>query len=230
MVRSNIPKILAYQYSLEAARNEEDELSWKTDSKLIDKLFLGFPWKSILSDYNKRANFYYGFSVSGHGDDLFAVIDAKVETSKASLTAPEFLLEVAVMPHKCSMEHHKLLLEVLDTTLEDATFKVWWEHDRRGPRKRKVKDKKKIIDEIKKLGNYAGEDDLKLEDVEVSISEALTYFGFAPHLDRKEVRNEFKAKYRKLQLKHHPDSETGNEENFLYLQKCRGVLGKWIKW
>jgi hypothetical protein len=225
-----IPKILAYQYLLEANRSDQDGLSWKTDPEKIDQLFLGFPWKSILSDYNKRAKFYYGFSISGHGDELFPVVDAKIETSKMSLTTPEFLLEIAIMPDKCSLEHRKLLLEVLEATIEDPNFKVWWEHDRRGPRKRKVKDKKKIFEEIKNMDSYKDGDDLKLEDVEVSVPEALAYFGFASHLDRNEVRKEFKTKYREFQLKHHPDSETGNEENFLYLQKCRKVLAKWIKW
>lgn len=225
-----IPKILAYQYQLVAIRNEDGELSWKTDPEKIDKLFLGFSWKSILSDYNKRSKFYYGFSLSGHGDEMFPVVDAKIETSKMSLTAPEFLLEIAVMPHKCSIEHRDALLSVLEMTIEDPGFKVWWEHDRRGPRKRKVKDKKNIIEEVKRLGCYTGEDDLKLEDVEITVPEALTYFGFATHLGRKEVRKEFKIKYRKLQLEHHPDSETGNEENFLHLQKCHKVLTKWIRW
>lgn len=226
---ATIPKILAYQYLLKASRSEDDILSWETSPELIDQLFIGFPWKTLLDDYNKRSKFYYGFSLSGHGDDLFAVIDAKIETTKPSLTAPEFLLEVAIMPHKCSSEHQEMLFKLLAATLEDAAFKVWWEHDRRGPRKRKVKDKKKIIEEIKKLGNYSGEDDLKLEDVEVSVPEALAYFGFPSHSGRKEVKKDFKLKCRKLQLEHHPDSDTGNEENFLYLQKCRSVLTKWIK-
>jgi len=224
-----IPKILAYQYQLEASR-DENELSWKTDVEKINHLFLGFPWKAILAGYHKRSKFYYGFSLSGHGDEIFPVVDAKIETSKMSLTAPEFLLEVAVMPHKCSAEHLSALLSVLEATIEDPGFKVWWEHDRRGPRKRKVKDKKKIIEEVKKMVSYAGEDDLKLEDVKITVPEALRYFGFVPHSDRKEVRKEFKVKYRKLQLEHHPDSETGNEENFLHLQKCHKVLAKWIRW
>lgn len=225
-----IPKILAYQYQLEATRSEEGVISWKTDPEMIDQLFLGYPWKSILADYHKRSRFYYGFSLSGHGDELFPVVDAKIEASKMSLSFPEFLLEVAVMPHKCSPEHLDALLRVLEATVEDPGFKVWWEHDRRGPRKRKVKDKKKILEEIKSMEKYAGEDDLKLEDVEVTIPEALKYFGFATHSDRKEVRKEFKLRHRKLQLEHHPDSQTGNEENFLHLQKCHKVLTKWIRW
>ncbi len=224
------PKILAYQYQLEATRNETGEVSWKTDPEKINQLFLDFPWKSILSDYNNRLKFYYGFSLSGHGDEMFPVVDAKIETSKLSLTSPEFLLEVAVMPHKCSTKHRDLLIQLLETTIEDADFKVWWEHDRRGPRKRKVKDKKKILDEIKSTSRYGGEDDLKLEDVEITVPEALVYFGFATHLNRKEVRKDFKIRHRKLQLEHHPDAETGSEENFLHLQKCHKVLTKWIRW
>jgi len=225
----NKVKILAYQYTLKATR-EKDKLVWETPTDLIDKLFLGFPWAAILDSYNNRCKFYYGFSVSGHGDEMFAVIDSKIELSKASLTTPEFLLEVAVCTDKCAPEHKSAVMELLEGTIQDPEFKVWWEHDRRGPRKRKPKDKEKILQEVKDLGDYDGVDDLKLEDVEVTIKEALEFFDYPSHIDRKEARKSYKIKYRKLQLEHHPDSETGNEEKFLYLQKCRKVLDKWIRW
>lgn len=222
-------KILAYQYCLKADRND-GELVWEAPSELIDKLFLGFPWVETLNSYNKRSKFYYGFSISGHGDETFAIIDAKIEACKPSINSPEFLLEIAVCPDRCSSEHRAALLELLQETTEDAEFKVWWEDDRRGPRKRKPKDKQKIIDEVIALGDYTGIDDLKLEDVEVSIKDALEFFDYPPHIDRKAARKSYKLKYRQLQLEHHPDSETGDEDKFLYLQKCRKVLDKWMRW
>jgi hypothetical protein len=226
----NLPKIVVYQYVLKAERTEEG-LVWKAGEDAISKLFLGFPWQEVLNSYHKRAKFYYGFSISGHGDELFPIIDAKVEVHKASLSNPEFLIEIASMPTKLTSEHRDRLYEVLDDEIliDENEFKLWWDDDPRGPRKRKLKDKKKLITQVKELVIYTDADDLKLEDAEVSIHEALAYFGFETNLPAKEVRKDFKTKYRQLQLQHHPDTDTGNEEAFLYLQKCHNILKKWIR-
>lgn len=228
---TNLPQIIVYQYVLKAERSSEGVLSWEIGEDKVDKLFLGFPWKELLESYNKRAKFYYGFSISGHGDELFPIIDAKVEVNKSSLNNPEFLIEVASMPSKLIDDHRSKLMDVIedDVLLDKQDFKLWWDHDPRGPRKRKLKDKKKLVEEVKAVPEYSGGDDLKMEDAEVSIHEALIFFGFDKHVRPKDIRTDFKSKYRELQLKHHPDSDTGNEESFLFLQKCHNILKKWIR-
>tara|TARA_B100000614_G_scaffold259560_1_gene284442 strand:- start:565 stop:1242 length:678 start_codon:yes stop_codon:yes gene_type:complete len=223
-----MPKIVVYQYLVSAER-KDDKLEWCEET--ISKLLLGFPWREAMNSYNKRAKFYFGFNISGHGDELFPIIDAKVELHRASLQNPQFLIEVATMPNKLTEEHRKALSHLLDDRqiIEDQEFKIWWDHDPRGPRKRKLKDKEKIILDIKAMPAYAENDDLKMEDAEVSIHEALQFFGYEAHASKKDVRDSFKSTYRGLQLKFHPDSETGNEESFLFLQKCHNLLKKWIR-
>jgi hypothetical protein len=222
-------KIVAYQYLLKTERAEDGTLNWELDKDKISKLFLGFPWEEVMRDYNKRAKFYYGFSISGNGSEIFPTIDAKVEMGKPSLKNPEFVIEVAAAPGKLAPEHRNLLFEVLDMMIEDDSFRIWWDHDPRGPRRRKLKDRKRLVEEVKNIEPYTNQDDLKSEDVKITIPEALEYFGFPTHLKKREVKKEFKTKYRQLQLQHHPDSETGSEEAFLLLQKCRNVIEKWIK-
>ena len=221
------PKIVVYQYPLRAERID-NELTWKNESS-IDKLFLGFPWKEPLNAYNKRGRFYWGFSISGHGEEVYPVIDAKVELSKPSMANPEFILEIAVIPEKLNKDQRQLFEELLDGHIHDKIFKVWWEDDLRGPRKRSAKVKKKLIATIKRLKNYDGEDDLKLEDVDVSLKEALEFFDYEYAAKSIEVRKTYRLAFKKLVLKHHPDAESGSESSFIYLEKCRSVLETWIK-
>jgi hypothetical protein len=219
---------IAYQMPLSAKRNEAGELEWATDVDKINKLILGFDWQAALSKYNKRNKFYWGFSISGcGGEDLLPIIDAKIEMTKASIDNPEFMLEMAVMPGKLEEEHYGLLIEAFDENMEDPQFKFWWDNDPRGPRKRNLKVKGRVIKEVKQISQYSGADDLKLEDVDVSIEEAKIFFEFKD-LVKKDIRKVFKKRLKEQQLKHHPDSTTGSEESFLYLQKCRNVLEKWL--
>jgi len=226
----NLPKIIVYQYIVKATRDEKD-IDWGIEDETMSKLFLGFPWKEALNSYNIRTKFYYGFSISGHGDEQFPIIDAKVEVHKPSLANPEFMIEVASMPTKLLPEHREHLNSVLNdaSLIEKQEFKIWWDDDPRGPRKRKLKDKNRLIAKVKELDSYTGSDDLKMEDAEVSIPEALIFFGFDTNFTQREARKDFKVRYRQLQLEHHPDSETGNEESFLFLQKCYNILKKWIR-
>lgn len=221
------PKIVVYQYPI-CAEYVEGKLTWN-DEASIDKLFLGLPWKAALDAYSKRARFYWGFSISGHGEEIFPIIDSKVELDTPSMSKPEFLLEMAVMPEKLNSEQRKAFEELLDSYIKDKKFKLWWDDDPRGPRKRSPKVKKKMITLIKKLKHYAEEDDLKLEDVDVSLQEALKYFEFDKDAKSKDVRKSYKGKFKELVLKHHPDSETGSDSAFIYLEKCRTVLERWIK-
>jgi len=223
-----LPKTIIYRHTLKASR-DDDSLTWELPIETISTLFLQFPWEEILKSYYKRAKFSYGFGISGYGDDIFPIVDAKIELSRPSLKQPEFTLEVAAIPDKLSSEQLELLISAIELMIEDDKFKVWWDHDPRGPRKRNIKAKRELLDDIKKIDPYSGVDDLKLEDVDTSISEALAYFGFASHSSRNDVRKTFKLKYREYQLKYHPDSETGSEQDFLFLQKCHRILTKWIR-
>lgn len=220
---------VAYQYILKAERSDNGDFHWLTDSVKIEKLLLGVDWKPIFTKYNNRQRFYWGFSVSGcGGDELFPLIDFKIELIKASLKNPEFMLEAAVMPGKLDSEQRSLFDEAMALCIEEPEFKIWWDDDPRGPRKRKLKVKKKLLEEILKIKAYSGEDDLKLEDAKVSLEEAKEFFGFSD-LKKLEIRSIFKKKLKEMQLKCHPDSETGDEESFLFLQKCRSIMEKWLK-
>jgi len=221
------PKIVVYQYTLCAERTD-DTLTWK-DEDSINKLFLGFPWKEPLNEYNKRARFYWGFSISGHGEEVYPVIDAKVELSKPSMATPEFTLEMAVILEKLSIDQRRQFESLLDDYINDKSFKVWWDDDPRGPRKRSAKVKKKLIAAIKRIKTYDGSDDLKLEDVEVSLKEALEFFEYDYSAKTRDVKDSYKLAFKKLALKHHPDADTGSESSFIYLGKCRSVLETWIK-
>jgi len=220
-------KIIAYQYVLKPTFKNSG-LVWK-DESFVDSLFLGFPWREALNNYHKRARFYYGFSLSGHGEEVYPIIDAKVELSKPSLENPEFTFEAAVIPAKLGKEHYDNFIKLLESTVADKEFKVWWDDDPRGPRKRNAKVKKKLIVSIKAIKPYDGTDDLKLEDVEVSVVEALKLFNYPSDSKKPQVRSTYKQKFKELVLKHHPDSETGNESSFIYLEKCRSALEGWIK-
>ena len=226
----NLPKMVVYQLVLKAERNG-NTIKWLIGDEVIDELLLNFPWKHAFEDYNRRGKFYFGFSISGHGSELFPVIDAKVEGHKASLSNPEFLIEVASMPAKLASVHRKALEKLLSNKklLERDDFKIWWEDDPRGPRKRKLKDKLQIVEQVRGIKQYVDEDDLKLEDAEVTPQEALLFFGFEKNASQKDVKDKFKAAYRQLQLQHHPDAESGSDESFLYLQKCHNILKAWMR-
>lgn len=218
------PKILAYQYEISL---KDGQL--QPDSEKITELLLGYPWQGCFDNYRARSRFYWGFSVSGFGGELVPIIDAKIETSRASFTEPQFLLEVGIMPSKLNSQDREKFLKLLETSLEDENFKVFWDSDPRGPRKRSHKEKTKILDEVKKLPDYSGEDDPKIEDIEVSLDEGLTYFGFDKEQKPKKLAELYKKALKEKQLAVHPDSESGSEEKFLYLQKCRAVVEKYLK-
>lgn len=224
MKQAKHPKILAYQYQLSI---KNDQLSPTTDK--INQLLLGYPWESAFQNYKSRARFYWGFSISGFGGDLVPIIDAKIETSKTSFTNPEFVLEVGVMPTKLNIDDRKKFEELLESTLEDEEFKVFWDNDPRGPRKRSFKEKTKILEEVKKLPSYGGEDEPKIEDISVSLGESLEYFGYESDAKPKKAAESYKKLLKEKQLIMHPDAEGGSEDQFLYLQKCRTVVEAYLK-
>jgi len=222
------PKILAYQYTLSITDTAEGP-QFQPSKEKIDQLLLGYPWEYAFANYKSRARFYWGFSVSGFGGELVPILDAKIETSKASFTNPEFVLEMGVMPNKLTAEDRQKFSTLLEESLNDEEFKVFWDSDPRGPRKRSSKEKLKIIEEVKKLPVYAGEDDPKIEDIEVSLQEALQYFNFDVEIKPKKAAETYKRVLKEKQLVTHPDTDEGSEEQFLYLQKCRTVVEKYLK-
>jgi hypothetical protein len=225
MIRNTI----AYQYRFKVVRKDEG-LDWITPIENLNKLLLGFDWMSAFNKFNKRKRFYWGFSVSGHGgDEMFPIIDAKIELVKSSLKNPEFMLEMAVMPGKLDSDQRKLLEEGLELCLGEDDFKLWWDDDPRGPRKRKIKIKKHMLEEVRKIKPYDGSDDLQLEDAEMSVDEAKEFFNLRD-CKKYEIRKIFKEKLKEAQLRCHPDAETGSEEAFLFMQKCRTVLEKWLRY
>jgi len=224
MIRNTI----AYQYKFKVTRID-NVIEWITPVSKIDKLLLGFEWKSAFDGFNRRKRFYWGFSISGNGgDEMSPIIDAKIEVSIPCLKKPAFILEMAVMPGKLDEEQRKILEEGLDNCIGEDDFKIWWDDDPRGPRKRKLKVKRNMLWEIKQIKQYSGSDDLQLEDAEISLEEAKGFFSLED-CKKYEIRQIFKEKLKEAQLRCHPDSETGSEESFLFMQKCRSVLEKWLR-
>lgn len=221
-------KVVVYQMLLKATKKDE-KFSWEIPSKDIEDLFLGIDWQGPFQRYNLRSRFYWGFSISGSGEEAYPVLEGKLELSKPSLDTPEFTLEVACVPSKLEASQREMLHQSVEKFLTNEDFKIWWEDDPRGPRKRPLNIKQQLLNDLKKLKAYNGSDDMKLEDVTVSIKEALQYFGYEANTKPKEVAKSFKKKLKELQVKAHPDSDSGSEDSFIYLQKCRKVVEVWLK-
>lgn len=224
------PKVLAYQYSLKAARQPDGTLKWSIPEDKIDRLMLGFPWRDAISFYSKRSRFYWGFSLAGSQEDMFPILDGRWELDVASLEEPEYVLEMATFPTKLDPSQRAALDNLLKELIDDPDFDFWWEDDiRAGPRKRSAKAKKKIITEYEQLPVYDGSEDLTLEDSNVTLKQALDMFGFGQDAKPKVVGKMYRLKHKQLQLKYHPDnSDTGDEQKFMFLQKCKSVIEEWI--
>ena len=215
-------------YRVPVSSEVKDGILWLAADE-VATLSLGINWIPYAQKYFRRSGFYWDLSISGHGEGSLPVIDAKVELHLKSLTAPVFMLEVATLPSKLDLDQRSLLEEAIESNLENPEFKIWWESDHRGPRKRSAKVKRKILYGVKALKRYNGSDDLVLEDIQVSLKEALTYFELNQNSSKKEAREDFKPILKKFQLKTHPDASTGSEEDFLYLQKCKTEILAWLK-
>ena len=215
-------------YKVPVSAEVKDGVLW-LDAEKVATLSLGINWVPYAQKYYRRSGFYWDLSISGHGEGSLPVIDAKVELHVKSKTSPVFMLEIATLPAKLDLDQRSNLEKVMEDNLDNPEFKVWWENDHRGPRKRSAKVKRKLLDKVKSLNKYDGSDDLKMEDIQVSIKEALTYFEFDKDSSKEEIKDGFKPKLKRFQLKTHPDSETGSEEDFLYLQKCKSEILTWLK-
>ena len=94
--------------------------------------------------------------------------------------------------------------EGLKASIEEEKLRIWWSNDSRGSRKRSLDDKRKILQEVKQTQGYDGSGDLKLEDIEISVSDALEFFGFDSNIKIKDLKKVFKDRFREFQLKYHP--------------------------
>lgn len=218
---------VAYKYTF-CGKRVDNRLKWAPAPSKISLLTLGFDWRHPISNYNKRSEFYYGFLVSKNGEEMSPIIDAKIELTKASIDYPQFTFEAAVAVPRLSLEQRDLFNKMLNEFKEDPKFKIWWD-DEGGPRKRSAKKKDLLIKTILSLPSYNGEENLSHEDAEVSIRDALKYLEYEPKTDKNQIKKDYKKRIAKLTLKFHPDNqETGNEEQFIYLQKCKVVLDSWV--
>lgn len=214
---------LIYQYLFTISRNS-NELS---KNFLLNKLTFGLA--KIFSSYSCRKDPQFTTTLFDHGQEGFPIIDITFGLDKASIDTLNFLLEVTVVPSKLISEQRSDFEKTLSEVIGDENLKIWFDTDPRGARKRSLSDKQKILDQLKEMPSYNGSSDLKLEDIEITILDALTFFGFDKTTKPKELKKIFKKKFREYQLKHHPDSESGDDLTFMHVQNCREVLEKWMK-
>jgi len=57
----------------------------------------------------------------------------------------------------------------------------------------------------------------------------MKYFRFEAGIKPKKAAEGYKRVLKEKQLVMHPDTESGSEDQFLYLQKCRTVVEKYLK-
>jgi len=222
-------RILIYEYKLQANRNEQDQLEWELGPGRIKELLLGLPWQDPLQTYNRRNKFYWGMSL-GYDEGIPPIIDASIELIKPSIKHPEYQLEVLITPGKLDPKQREQLTTMLRSFKGDPKLRIGWEDSIGGPRKRTDKALKRLLKQLREIPVYNGGDDLELQDIVVSVPEALEFFGFETNTKPKMIKKTFMAKVREMQFKYHPDnSESGSEDTFVFLQKCKKVLENWIK-
>jgi len=215
---------LVYQYTFTVLRKSEGV---PLQNKVITELAFGLD--GFFVPYSNRKELHSVMSLFDHGNEGFPVINITFGLTKASVENLEFLIEVLTVPAKLLPFHREQLEKVVAQMLEDENFKLWWSSDPRGPRKRPLVDKQKILQQLKEIPAYSGASDLQLEDIDISISDALEFFGFDKATKARDLKKTFKKKFREYQLKHHPDSASGDEKTFMHVQNCRDVLEKWMK-
>ena len=222
-------RILIYEYELQGNRNEDGQLEWELDPEKINQLMLGLPWQSHLQTYDRRSKFYLGMSL-GYDEGIPPIIDASIELTKPSIKHPVYQLEVLVTPGKLDPVQRERLSNTIRAFKGDPKLRIGWEDAIGGPRKRTDKALKRLLKQLRDIPVYKGNDDLELQDVVVSLPEALEFFGLESGSKPKTIRKVFTTKLREMQFKYHPDNaESGDEDTFLFLQKCKNVLENWIK-
>jgi hypothetical protein len=222
----NYPRALVIQYEIEAEK-KGDVLDWTQSADLLDQLLLGFPIHLPLKAYAKRNRLYAGFSV-GYDDALF-FLEGSLELTRATLKKAVFDLEVVIIPSKLDAVQRDSLVALLRNSADDPKFKVGWDDSLAGIKKRSTKAMKRLLKQLRNDKKYSGEDDLQLEDIDVTHAEALEFLGYEPAAKKKEVKTNYKAKYRELTVKYHPDADGGDENKFMFLQKCKSTLDSWLK-
>lgn len=219
-------KAISFQYDFVISRNKEGQVIFDVPECLAD---LSFGFDVQFRPYLARKQPHFEANIFDYGADGFPTVSISLTLIKATANFLNFQLEVTAVPSKLIGTHRMMLERGLEKVIDTENFKIWWDNDPRGARKRSSGDKKKILETIKEIPVYDGSSDLKLEDIEITVPDALEFFGFSKSIKAKELKKVFKGKFRELQLKYHPDSDTGDESIFMHLQNCREVLDGWMK-
>lgn len=216
-------KSISYQYTFKIKYGE-------SDAEVNDTNISGlcFNLDSFFRPYLKRKEPYFYTSMFDYGQEGLPIIDIGFQLVDAKSDFLTYQIDVMVVPVKLSECHREFLETVLEKVIEQDDFKIWYGNDPRGARKRSLLDKQQILAYIK-ASQYDGSSDLKLEDIEITVEDALSFFGLNKDIKVKEFKKVFKKRYRELQLKYHPDSELGSENDFMRLQDCKDILEDWIK-
>jgi len=223
-------KAISYQYQFVVPRDKDGKPVFD-DVKSLNQLSFGL--NDIFNAYFIRKQFHFETSVFDYGQEGFPIYTISLSSIKVTTKDWKFQLAATVVPSKLIDVHRQLLHDGLAHTIDfvkdPEQFKIWWDNDPRGSRKRSLEDKVKILDEIRAMPTYNGSSDLQLEDIELTIEDALEFLGFNRASKPKDLKKIFKSKFRELQLKHHPDSPTGSDNAFMHLQNCREVVERWLK-
>jgi len=196
--------------------------TWDPPLEILKKLSFGQDFSAIYQIYRLRRDFIWGLIIDS--DYHRPLVELKIQNMVPSLTYPEFLFEASCFPSKLDASHRKDLVECLETLAKNDEFTAWWETDTRGPLKQPTRLKKQILKDLAALPLYQKENDLQLDDCGVTLSDALSFFK----LTRENVENEFKNRLRELQLQYHPDKNSGKDDDFKYLQKCKDTLVEYL--
>jgi hypothetical protein len=220
------PKTLLYSFLL-TGKKTNNTVEWDVDPATLDKILLGIPLHIPLNDYNSRSRIYSGFNI-GY-DDSMSFIEGSLDLVKSSLKELVFEVEMAVVPSKLETGRREAMESLLIEFKGDKRFKVGWEDSMTGIKKRTDKAMKRLLKQLRGIPHYKGEDDLKMEDIAVTVPEALSFLGLNEDAKKKDVVKTYKVSYRELARKLHPDSDEGDEDSFMFLQKCKSALDSWTK-
>lgn len=194
-----------------------------TSEEDLNKVLLKFDAYSLIKPFLSRASLEVYLNVTSLE---IPIVDIRFETlSEEDPNALKFNLEVSVLPEKLNKEEHQLLLELIQNNLENKSFYLWWST---GKKTKLTTKKRKILKKLLEIQAYQNEDSFIHSDNPVLIEDALRLFEFDAG-SKTIAKEKFKNKLRELQLKLHPDSNTGSEKEFKYLQKCKILLEEWLE-
>lgn len=214
-------KSISYQYKFKVKQGSLNYQNTIISNLCFNLDFLFLPYLG-----RKEPCFYT--NVFDYGQEGLPLIDIGLQLVDIKSDFLTYQIDITAVPPKLSENHRKLLEDSMEQVIEQDDFKIWMGNDPRGARKRSLTDKRQILNQIKLMPHYDNSGDLKLEDIEITVNDALDFFGFEKDIKLKDIKKLFKKRFRELQLKYHPDSESGNENIFMRLQNCKDVLEEWM--